>query len=130
MMTILGCNDSVSQCQYIATADQHWVNLEMCNGDSEKVLSQFSNVKYPSVVAVCQKQESAAAPSTKSAPAPAPAQTPKPLAEAEKRSLATRAMGYIREVIPGRADVRMVFAAPLHVVTDTYTWVAKKLDGT
>ncbi|MDQ0453777.1 hypothetical protein [Rhizobium paknamense] len=131
IMTILGCNDSVSQCQYIATAEQRWVSLEMCNGDSEKVLAHFSNVNYPSVVAVCQKQDLAQnatkvpSPATPSKNDPAPE---KPMPEAEKRSFAQRAVGYIREVIPGKRDMKLAFEKPLHVVTSTYTWVAKKLD--
>lgn len=124
IMTILGCNDSVSQCQYIATAEQRWVSVELCNRDTENVLAQFSNVNFPSVVAFCQQQvvkpaDNAIAGATVPKPAPVP--------EAEKRSLAARAIQKVAQVLPGKADIKMVFATPLHVVTDSYAWAAKKL---
>ena len=40
---------------------------------------------------------------------------------------AARAVGKIRKVLPDTADIRMVFETPLHVVADSYSWVAKKI---
>ena len=53
-MTILGCDDSVSDCQYVATLQQRWPTIEMCNAVSDKELASFANVSYPVVIAVCQ----------------------------------------------------------------------------
>ncbi|MCM2292239.1 hypothetical protein NAC44_07850 [Allorhizobium sp. BGMRC 0089] len=127
VMTILGCNDSVSQCKYIATAEQRWVSVELCNGDTEKILSHYTNVPYPSVVAFCQtppKQQLAKAPVSPVQPA---SQTPPPVPEREKHSLARRAIDEMKKVLPGKADIKMVFSAPIHVVTDSYAWAVRKL---
>ncbi|THF54109.1 hypothetical protein E6C51_03190 [Allorhizobium terrae] len=121
IMTILGCNDSVSQCQYIATPEQRWVTVERCNADSEKALAEYSNAKFPSVVAFCQKQNI----SQPEMAAPKPDAPPPVVPEQEKRSLAGRAIATIQEVLPGKADIKMVFTAPVHVVTDTYAWAVK-----
>ncbi len=126
IMTILGCNDSVSQCQYIATAEQRWVTVEKCNEDSEKALADYSNAKFPSIVAFCQKQTVEKPQLTTAQPAIAPT-TPPAVPEQEKRSLAGRAIQTIKEVLPGKADIKMVLTTPLHVVTDTYAWAAKTL---
>ena len=61
---------------------------------------------------------------------PAPAPLPGPAAtlpESERQSLAARAVGKIRKVLPDTQDIRMVFETPLHVVADGYSWVAKKI---
>jgi hypothetical protein len=126
IMTILGCNDSVSQCQYIATAEQRWVTVERCNADSEKALADYSNEKFPSIVAFCQKQ-TIAKPPIATAEVDASKATLQPVPEKEKLSLAGRAIQTIKEVLPGKADIKMVFTTPVHVVTDTYAWAAKKL---
>ncbi|MBB4008033.1 hypothetical protein [Allorhizobium taibaishanense] len=126
IMTILGCNDSVSQCQYIATAEQRWVSVELCNRDTENVLAQFSNVNFPSVVGFCQQQAVKPAESTTTT-ADGTTVKPAPVPESEKRSLAARAIQKVAQVLPGKADIKMVFATPLHVVTDSYAWAAKKL---
>jgi hypothetical protein len=126
IMTILGCNDSVSQCQYIATAEQRWVTVEKCNQDSEKALADYSNAKFPSIVAFCQKQ-TVDKPQQATTQPPTPPATPAPVPEQEKRTLAGRAIKKIQEVLPGKADIKMVFTTPVHVVTDTYAWAAKTL---
>ncbi len=138
VMTILGCDDSVTQCHYVATAQEHFVSVALCDAASEKILAGFSGVSYPMLVAVCQPPESQAAeiptppagadqPAAAAvavAPLPGPAET---LKEEERQSLAARAVGKIRKVLPDTADIRMVFETPLHVVADSYSWVAKKI---
>jgi hypothetical protein len=126
IMTILGCNDSVSQCQYIATAEQRWVTVERCNADSEKALADYSNEKFPSIVAFCQKQSVAKPQIAATTPNPNTV-TEQPVPEKEKHTLAGRAIQKIKEVLPGKADIKMVFTTPVHVVTDTYAWAAKTL---
>ncbi|MCO6178207.1 hypothetical protein [Ciceribacter sp. RN22] len=128
MMTILGCDDSVSQCHYIDTADQKWVSIELCHAASEQVLEGYSGASYPMVIAVCQPPENAgneAATAPKTAEAP-PADTAKPPVE-QQESLTARAVAKIRGVLPGTERIKMVFEKPLHVVADSYSWVAKKL---
>lgn len=139
VMTILGCDDNVTQCHYVATAPEHFVSVALCDAASEKVLAGYSGVSYPMLVAVCQPPEdqvagipappadanrAPATPATEVAPLPGPAAT---LPEEERRSLAARAVGKIRAVLPDTSDIRMVFETPLHVVADGYSWVAKKI---
>ncbi len=136
VMTILGCDDSVTQCHYVATAQEHFVSVALCDAASEKILAGFSGVNYPMLVAVCQPPESQTAEipappagakqpaTTEVAPLPGPAAS---LPEEERQSLAARAVGKIRKVLPDTADIRMVFETPLHVVADSYSWVAKKI---
>lgn len=136
VMTILGCDDSVNECHYVATAQQHFVSVELCDAATEKVLEGYSGINYPMVVAVCQppdKQtadmqtppEGAAKPTVdEPAPLPGPAAS---LPEEERQSLAARAISKIRNVLPETSDIKMVFATPLHVVADGYSWVAKKI---
>ena len=54
-MTILGCNDGVSQCQYVATAEKTYSSVALCDAATEPVLTRYSNINYPMVIAVCQK---------------------------------------------------------------------------
>lgn len=135
VMTILGCDDSVTQCHYVATAQEHFVSVALCDAASEKILAGYSGVSYPMLVAVCQPPDtqtevaappvSAAKPAvTDTAPLPGPAAT---LPESERQSLAARAVGKIRKVLPDTQDIRMVFETPLHVVAEGYSWVAKKI---
>lgn len=137
MMTILGCDDSVSQCHFIAKPEQHYVSVELCDAASEKVLERYSNINYPMVVAVCQPPDAKDGPKVAGAPKaaePAPAlATPvppvpeAPIPEETKRTFAARAVSRIREALPGTSDIRMVFETPVHVIADSYSWVAKKL---
>ncbi len=54
MMTILGCDDSVSQCAFVETAPERFVSIELCNAASENVLGRYTHIGYPTAVAVCQ----------------------------------------------------------------------------
>ena len=131
MMTILGCDDSVNQCHYIATNEQRWVSVELCDASSEKVLATYTNVSYPTVVAVCQLPDGADAETLAALPAPsAPAASETPAAAPPKEAhagIAARAIAQIRKALPGTAGIRMVFETPIHVVADSYAWVAKKV---
>ena len=83
-------------------------------------------------------QPAAPAPSTASQPAAAtpdanafpPAPTPDAAAEPphDHETLAARALETIRLALPGKEKVKMVLTAPLHVITDSYSWVAKKVN--
>lgn len=128
MMTILGCDDSVSQCHYIDTADQKWVSIELCHAASEQVLEGYSSANYPMVIAVCQPPENTGSETANNLqPTEEPTATAaKPPVE-QQESLAARAVGKIRGVLPGTERIKMVFETPLHVVADGYSWVAKKL---
>lgn len=128
LMTILGCDDSVNECEYVETAPERFVSISLCDAAAESVLERYSNISYPTAVAVCQEPPSdvtaaAVVPSTPAA-AEVPAVEPP---EAEQKTLAARAMDTIREVLPGTAQIKMIFETPIHVVSDSYSWVAKKI---
>ncbi|URK87929.1 hypothetical protein LP421_09790 [Rhizobium sp. RCAM05350] len=53
-MTILGCDDSVSQCHYVSTVSGTWQTIAVCDAESQKQLPKFSNANYPVIVAVCE----------------------------------------------------------------------------
>lgn len=135
LMTILGCDDSATDCQYVATLNQRWPSVELCNAVSEKELSAFANISYPVVIAVCQDPTATADAGNRSgtASAPAPqavekAQAATPEEErAEERSLATKAMDRIKSIMPTKQDFQDLIKAPVGVVEDGYSWVAKRL---
>ena len=137
LMTILGCNDSVTDCKYIATLDERWTSIELCDSVSEKQLGAFANANYPMVVAVCQTPEQlamspnakppSAKPSVEAVPAPQTTAVETPAAvEEEHRTLAHRAMERVKSVLPSSQGMRSIITTPVHFVSDGYSWVAKK----
>ncbi len=131
MMTILGCDDSVSQCQFVETPPERFVSIELCDAASESVLERYGNIGFPTAVAVCQAPPpeiaDAVAASTEANAAAAANATPAPQLTEEHKTLTARAIDSIREVLPGRAQFKMIFETPIHVVSDSYSWVAKKI---
>jgi hypothetical protein len=132
LMTILGCDDSVNQCEFVETPPERFVSIEFCNAASEQFLSRYSNIGYPTAVAVCQMPppeitealSSPALPQTDDG-VPAAAQ---PIPDDEqKKTLTDRAINTVRQVLPGKAEIKMIFETPIHVVSDSYSWVAKKI---
>jgi hypothetical protein len=131
MMTILGCDDSVSQCQFVETPAERFVSIELCNAASEEVLGRYTNIGYPTAVAVCQMPppeitEALAAQSPLQAGANEASAVATPTEE-QQRTLKDRAIEAVREVLPGKAAIKMIFEKPIHVVSESYSWVAKKI---
>lgn len=128
IMTILGCDDSATDCQYVATLNQRWPSIELCNAVSEKELSAFANVSYPVVIAVCQDPTVAsAAPATATPPAaPAPDVTPQESRE-EERSMAEKAVDRVNAMLPTRDNVENLVKGPVRIVETGYSWVAQRL---
>ncbi|OLP60086.1 hypothetical protein BJF93_10970 [Xaviernesmea oryzae] len=170
VMTILGCDDAVTSCHYVETVKGSWASISACDSHSQAVLPRFTKVKYPVIVAMCEKQgEGVAAtlpgalpqPAEKGAqvefPVPdaakplaraeapmtgqpkAPAQTdarttldqiepaPAPPEGSGLMAIPTRAYDFIRNRLPGREQVRDVLTAPVHYVSDSYSWVARRI---
>lgn len=138
VMTILGCNDAGTDCHYIATAENRWPSIEMCNSVSEQQLSGYANQAYPMLIAVCQKPEAteiAKAPVPQSrpetampAPSAEPAATPapEPVTQQEKETLAGRAIQRVKTVLPTTEGVETLMTSPVRLVENGYSWVAKK----
>ncbi|AYD01297.1 hypothetical protein [Neorhizobium sp. NCHU2750] len=87
VMTILGCNDAGTDCHYIATAQERWPNIEMCNAVSEDHLPAYANQPYPVLIAVCQDPAVAGIPETAPLPTNRPA-SPKPPVAADVKATA------------------------------------------
>jgi hypothetical protein len=138
VMTILGCNDAGTDCHYIATAENRWPSIEMCNSVSEQQLSGYANQPYPMLIAVCQKPEVTAianAPIPQSRPeteVPAPSGQPaaalvqEPVTQQEKETLAGRAIQRVKTVLPTTEGVKTLMTSPVRLVENGYSWVAKK----
>jgi hypothetical protein len=131
MMTILGCDDSVSQCEFVETPAERYVSIELCNAASEQVLGRYTNIGYPTAVAVCQLPppditEALAAQVPAPPDAAEAAVVPEPTEE-QKQTLKDKAIDAVREVLPGKAAIKMIFEKPIHVVSESYSWVAKKI---
>lgn len=132
-MTILGCDDAVKDCQYIATLQQRWPSIEMCNAVSEQQLSSFANVSYPVVIAVCQNPSAPETadnivPQAKQPNTDTAARTPETEAEKreEERGMASRAISRVTSVLPSSDGIRTLFGKPVRLVENSYSWVAKK----
>jgi hypothetical protein len=142
VMTILGCNDSGTDCHYIATANQRWPTIALCDAVSEEQLPLYANQPYPVIIAVCQNPEVAKLPANiphpKTKPEMQPAEPPAVAAEVppvphftevseeEKQSLATRAIERVKNVLPTTEGVRTIMNRPVRLVEDGYSWVAKR----
>lgn len=134
MMTILGCDDDVKQCKYVETAPERFVSVALCDAATENVLARYTDIPYPTAVAVCQSptpDQITGIPQTEtdySADSTTAALVPvEPPTEGERLSLTNRAMQTIRGVIPDKEDVKMIVQTPFHVVSDSYSWVARKI---
>ncbi|MBB5538067.1 hypothetical protein [Rhizobium giardinii] len=139
VMTILGCDDSVSQCHYVSTVHGTWETVAICDAESQKQLPKFSNSNYPVIVAVCERSGEQMAKVQDPAPLPAaqaaldqghvanpdPVPTP-PLAEQQQPSLPRRTLAMISGALPDTSRLRDAVTKPVHYIEDGYSWVARK----
>jgi hypothetical protein len=174
LMTILGCDDSATQCHFVEMLDQRWATIEACDAEAEARLSGYNNISYPVVVAVCQTPGDTdlaeAASETGMEPADASGQPVGDLAEQpiqptegknqaldgallppadipqatagsspnsdvpadaeaiETPGFARRMLDTIKEVLPTPENLKTLIEKPVHVVTDQYSWVARRFD--
>ncbi|SIQ11326.1 hypothetical protein SAMN05880582_101784 [Rhizobium sp. RU20A] len=54
VMTILGCDDSVTQCHYVATVERSFTSISECDSRSESEIATHQDKNYPVIVAVCE----------------------------------------------------------------------------
>ncbi|MGO6854139.1 hypothetical protein EHI47_06165 [Rhizobium leguminosarum] len=131
-MTILGCDDSISQCNYVATVDKRWETVAACDAEAERRLKTYANVNYPSVIAVCEAPKAIAA-AEPPKPAPVPAAAPE-VAVAAPEEPAGRIAGFaegiagqVRAHLPSGKSVRDTLTKPVHFVSASYSWVVTRL---
>lgn len=133
VMTILGCDDGGTTCSSVAQVEEQWQTIAACDAASETHLSRYKNVNHPMVVAVCQtanstaladsKDDAALLAATRSlTPAPQPPQD-----ELHERGITARAVQIMKGVLPFKQGLKETVTYPVHVVTDTYSWVARKI---
>ncbi|TCN18480.1 hypothetical protein [Sinorhizobium americanum] len=133
VMTILGCDDNVTQCHYISTVNGTWPSIAQCDTESQKELPKFSNRNYPVVVAVCETSGSDMTASTEPAPTAAPQATEAPQQAAttpatpeEKPGQPKRALTWLSGAVPDRQKLQAIVSAPVHYMEDGYSWVARR----
>jgi hypothetical protein len=134
VMSILGCDDAGATCTPIAQVEQQWQTIAACDAASEAQLARYTNVNHPMVVAVCQTADSTAlADSTEDVAqietanrslAPVP-QSPRD--ESREGGITARAVRLVKDVLPSKQGLKETVIYPVHVVTDTYSWVARKI---
>lgn len=131
-MTILGCDDSVTQCNYIASPEKRWDTVAQCDADMERRLPTYANVHYPTVIAVCQPIQVVAA-TTPPKTAVEPPAMPPVKADAQPKpshgivGFTARAIDQARNMLPSVDSVKTVLIQPVHFASDGYSWVAKRL---
>ncbi|MEM5473089.1 hypothetical protein WNZ14_15250 [Hoeflea sp. AS60] len=156
IMTILGCDDTATQCHFVEMLDDRWATVQACDAQSEDKLKTYSNLDYPVVVAVCQTPgdtglselagEPAAPPAGSAATAesaPQASDIPVPKADipvartaedaestetAVNSGFAALVLQRFKDALPEAKDLKALVTEPVHVVTDSYSWVAQRFD--
>ncbi|OCW56596.1 hypothetical protein [Hoeflea olei] len=165
LMSILGCDDTATQCHYVEMLDQRWATVQDCDASSEEKLKAYANLPYPVVVAVCQTPEdtglaelASEAPPKVGPPMPPlspaeaaaaasvppevglpqadipPPQPPEATAaveatpDAAEAGLATRVIERFKAALPEKDTLKSLVSEPVHVVTDSYSWVARRFE--
>ncbi len=128
LMTFLGCDDSATDCHYLATSQQRWTSIELCDAVSEEELERFANASYPVVVAVCQTPpeqtpQTAGAQPPVAAPQAAVEVTPK-----EEESLTRQAISRVSRILPSTEGIKHLLGTPVRMVENSYSWIAKRFD--
>lgn len=142
VMTIMGCDDSVTHCNYLQTVDSTWQTVALCDAETDAHMNRVQNENYPVIVAVCESAHDRVTldmagqqPDSPSAGRPAsdaPADMPEGAyvavdeTEAAREGLAARALGIVRRALPDRAAVKSVVSTPVRIVEDGYSWVVRR----
>lgn len=145
VMTILGCDDSATQCHYIDTVDSSWQSVALCDAQSETQMIRYQNSNYPVIVAVCEtnggqagggqqdadveddlsqpadSQANAATPPAAAAPEP-----PAPPTATQTAGIASRTLSMLKRNLPDPAAIGDTMAKPFRYAEDGYSWVVRK----
>lgn len=130
VMTILGCDDSATQCHYVATADRTWQSVAQCDAESEKQLGLHSQSNYPMMVAVCETSgKDMTAEAAVEDPAANDAITDTfDTNPAAKPNIAERTIALFKSALPRTDRLKAVVTGPVRYVEDGFSWVAKKFE--
>lgn len=125
VMTIMGCDDSATQCHYIETVETSWQSVELCDAQAERQMDLHQNHNYPVIVAVCETAADRMTAETVEAD-PQEEATPADEATEHDRNLAMRALDVVRNVVPDRATMKTIVTTPVRYAEDSYSWVVKR----
>ncbi|WP_421853952.1 hypothetical protein [Oricola sp.] len=53
VLTLLGCDDTATQCNYLRTVEQRYATAEECGLAADRLLAEADDGRYPVVVARC-----------------------------------------------------------------------------
>jgi hypothetical protein len=56
LMTILGCGDSATACEYVRTVEAQYQSVGECRLQVETELRKTGSANYPTVIALCEAQ--------------------------------------------------------------------------
>lgn len=134
VMTIMGCDDSATQCHYIDTVDRSWQTVALCDAQAENHINRHQNANYPVIVAVCESSgdrmtADVAKPVPEARPAETAAEAGVPVPEdkvEEKQGLAARTLGFVKKAIPDAAALKAAVTKPVRYAEDGYSWVVKR----
>ncbi|KJF74184.1 hypothetical protein [Agrobacterium arsenijevicii] len=136
LMTFLGCDDTATDCHYLATSQQRWTSIELCDAVSEKELERYANASYPVVVAVCQTPGEQTPQTAGNAPATPPAAAPtdttpqasEQVTQKEEESLTRQAISRVSRILPSTEGVKHLLGTPVRMVENSYSWIAKRFE--
>lgn len=57
VMTVMGCSDDASQCEFIEQPQMEWETTEACEAATTDALRRYDDANYPVVVAHCAPGE-------------------------------------------------------------------------
>ncbi len=133
IMTIMGCDDSGSQCAVLAENQTKWETVAQCDDASEGALDEYSNANYPVIVAVCQTETAvgtaeATTPESATDLAAAPPPPPPSTEDKSPKTLVELVSNLADKAKPLTDSVKSVLIdKPVHVAKDSYSWVVRKL---
>jgi len=125
ILTILGCDDSGTECHYVATSEKRWPTIELCSATSDKELEDYANAPYPVVIAVCQTPQDTEV-AARTEPQATESVTSVEITEEGELSLAGRAIARVRAILPTTEGVQTLMQKPVRLVEESYSWVARK----
>ena len=110
VLSLLGCDDSGTQCEYLQTSDTRFETVEACSAASDAFLAASQDENYPAVVAIC-------APALETAGRPVPPEAPlegtpvEPAAELNEPGFLKRVATAIADVTPTRETIEKPIGA-------------------
>ncbi|MGX5720178.1 hypothetical protein [Shinella zoogloeoides] len=132
VMTIMGCDDSATQCHYIDTVDRSWQTVALCDAQAETYINRHQDKNYPVIVAVCETSgdrmtAEVTVPDPKPA-GPATGMEAPALVETEqaRQGLAARTLAFVKKAIPDAASLKAAVTTPVRYAEGGYSWVVKR----